>query len=1037
MGVAAQPALGQESGSIRGRVTDADFDDAPVPEVTVRIVETDQQTTTGEQGNYTFTGVEPGTYTLVFSKADYTRSVESNVVVTAGQLTDVDVSLSGDFVELGVFVVQELQLAAGSEAALINLRLESPSLLDSVGEELLSQAGAGDAAAGLRLVSGATVRDDKAVVRGLPDRFVSSQLNGLRLPSADAETRAVELDQFASDVIESIQVSKTFTPDQQGDASGGAVNIVTKSVPEEPVFKIGIGTEINTQTAGRSDFLSYRGGGLNFAGTNAERESYLKNFTETEGLGIGGQESDTPHEYSVDLTAGGSVPLGEDFRLGGIVSVFYERDATFFDNGIDDELTARGINPDRFDNELAPTTSVRPGIDNLTKLYDVKEATQELQWGGLFSAGIEGPGHSIKGTLFHVRTVTDTVTVLEDTRGKAFFFPEHDPDNPPFNPAADNGAFPSPEVDANEDAGFGDNSTTSPYNRLETLRYTERVIRAWQFTGNHELPMPEFGVEDWFMFQPIEVDWSYALSMAEEDEPDRRQFGEWWEPAQPATAIGPTLAPFVPGDEGDIINAEQPAVHHALPPDNTFAFGNFQRVFERVKENSNQYKFDVTFPFEQWSGDRGYFKLGLFSDKVDRTFNQETFTNDLGLVGVGFLDTEAPFDEPLSDFVEDGTTSLGPIIESTQDIDYDGEYDISAYYWMVDMPVTSWMNVIGGVRFESTDISIITDPEEDAVIVQPTTGALSGAFDGSGNRVIDPVSGLPLGDALFERTDVLPSLSLIFTPTETFTIRAAVSETLARPTFRELSPVAQQESLGGAIFIGNPNLRAAEVNNYDLRFDYRPREGSFFSFSVFRKDIKDPIEFVQRGATNLGGFDTAINFDKGRIDGVEFEARQDLGVLSDKMRGLSIGANATFLNSEVQLPESEIALLATVNAPIEKRNASNAPERLVNLNLTYNNEDLGTRLGLFYTLTGDTLIVGPGNVDGGFSPAVYAAEFGNLNFTASQKLGKYFNLKFSAKNLTNPKIKTIYRSDFTQDTVRTSQTEGIDLSVSLNASIPF
>jgi hypothetical protein len=85
--------------------------------------------------------------------------------------------------------------------------------MDSIGSDLMSRAGASDAAAALRLVAGASVQDGKyAVIRGLPDRYVSSQMNRVRLPTADENKRAVELDQFPAAAIESIQVSKTFTP---------------------------------------------------------------------------------------------------------------------------------------------------------------------------------------------------------------------------------------------------------------------------------------------------------------------------------------------------------------------------------------------------------------------------------------------------------------------------------------------------------------------------------------------------------------------------------------------------------------------------------------------------------------------------------------------------------------------------------------------------------------------------------------------------------------------------------------------------------
>ena len=119
----------QEFGLIRGQVTDADFN-APIPEASVQIAETGRQVETTDEGNFVFSEVEAGVYTLIFSKPGYTREIESNVTVTAGQTTEVMIELSGDFAELEEFVVRDLQLEAGTEAALLELRIDSPSLLD-------------------------------------------------------------------------------------------------------------------------------------------------------------------------------------------------------------------------------------------------------------------------------------------------------------------------------------------------------------------------------------------------------------------------------------------------------------------------------------------------------------------------------------------------------------------------------------------------------------------------------------------------------------------------------------------------------------------------------------------------------------------------------------------------------------------------------------------------------------------------------------------------------------------------------------------
>ncbi|MEY2980225.1 MAG: hypothetical protein RL562_452, partial [Planctomycetota bacterium] len=257
-------ALAQQAGAIRGTVFDKDFD-APLAAVKVLLVETGATVETTDQGNFRFADVAAGRYTLVFSKDGYVREVPPPVVVTAGQLTDMEVRMAGDYTDLEEFVVQDiLQLGGGSEAALLQLRLESPSMMDSISAELMSRSGASDAASALRLVAGASLKDGKsAVIRGLPDRYVSSQLNGLRLPTADNDKRAVELDQFPASVIESVRVNKTFTPDQQGDASGGAVDVRLKGVPDEPFFaNFQFERGYNSQVGRRGDFLTSDGGGL-------------------------------------------------------------------------------------------------------------------------------------------------------------------------------------------------------------------------------------------------------------------------------------------------------------------------------------------------------------------------------------------------------------------------------------------------------------------------------------------------------------------------------------------------------------------------------------------------------------------------------------------------------------------------------------------------------------------------------------------------------------------------------------------------------
>src|SRR5262245_10074325 len=103
----ALQAPGQQAGTVRGSVTDKEFG-IPLAGATVTIVETGQKASTTDQGNFVIEGVPPGKYTLVVSRDGYVRQVRSEVLVTAGKLTDADVALPGEFTEMEEFVVQDV-----------------------------------------------------------------------------------------------------------------------------------------------------------------------------------------------------------------------------------------------------------------------------------------------------------------------------------------------------------------------------------------------------------------------------------------------------------------------------------------------------------------------------------------------------------------------------------------------------------------------------------------------------------------------------------------------------------------------------------------------------------------------------------------------------------------------------------------------------------------------------------------------------------------------------------------------------------------
>ena len=977
--ISAIAAEAQQAGSIRGTVTDSESE-TPLAAAQVLIAETGAKATASDEGSFVFDQVPPGKYTLVFSKDGYTRQVDADVAVSEGQMTDANASLAGEYTDMDEFVVQKLETGGGTEEGLLNLRAESPALMGSVSSELMSRAGASDAASALKLVAGASVQDGKyAVVRGLPDRYVSSQMNGVRLPTADVDKRAVQLDQFPSAMIESIQISKTFTPDQQGDASGGAVNVVLRGIPDENVLKFKIGAEYNSQTPDKGDFLTYKGGGVNFWGLDdGSRDVQVPGLTNNWHGDVGVSRGDAPQAYNWTLTAGGKKEVLDGLKIGGLGNFYYKQSSSYYTGGVRNSYeSVKSTNPNDPPAPLTPATSNPNAGVVYTALFDESKGSQEVQWGSLGSIGAETENQKL--TLLYMRTqaTKDTATLAEDTRGKAYYT-EHplDPNDPTIIPVAW---------------------------RSEALEYIERNTDTLQLNGKHTLPFPETGIPGYFVLLPPEVDWTVAQSTSGLNSPDKRLFAAYWTPE--------TVNP------GDPRYGIPPSTNSAnwtlkVPPENA-KLPSVQRIWKDVSEDSQQYFVNGKLPFEQWSGDKGYLKVGVFNDQVNRKFKQDLYGN----VDDGNNGFAGGWDFYPSSIFPSGDH---PITSPETDIDYTGKQNISAVYYMADVPLCSYFKTIGGVRLEKTELQTVNQPKENALYTYIFPNGTASDIDAKAN---------PHGaDVSLETNNILPSIGFELNPVKELSLRTAYNETVARPTFKELSPVRNMEYFGAPIFVGNKDLTMSTLKNYDLRADYTPVEGSLVSLSWFYKEITKPIEY-QQVATGNGTVTAPYNYPEGKLSGYELEVRQQLGRFWDPLEGLAVGANATFIKSEVTLPPNQAANFPST-APMTTRDMMNAPAYLYNLNLTYDIKKTGTQLGLFYTLQGDSLVVGA--QPSPYVPNVYAKEYGTLNFNISQKISEHLKLIFQAKNLLDPEIQEVYRSDYIAgDTVRTSYTKGIDFSISL------
>jgi TonB-dependent receptor len=214
--------------TLSGRVSDVSGIKS-LQSVEVELVELARRSHTAADGTFRFTDVPDGTYTL---RARYVGSVEQQVTVSVtGDTRDADIRLGGaDEYIANVLVV--------GQRASMSSSLSRQRAADGI-ESVLSRDGIGqfpdqNVAEALRRVSGINVLNDQGegrfvAVRGLDPNLNSASINGARVPSPEADVRMVALDVIPSELIESIEIKKSLTPDMDADTIGASIEINTTS----------------------------------------------------------------------------------------------------------------------------------------------------------------------------------------------------------------------------------------------------------------------------------------------------------------------------------------------------------------------------------------------------------------------------------------------------------------------------------------------------------------------------------------------------------------------------------------------------------------------------------------------------------------------------------------------------------------------------------------------------------------------------------------------------------------------------------------
>jgi len=248
-----------QQGTISGTIIDADLGEGLIG-ANVVIEGTTNGISTDFDGKYQLKA-EPGTYNIVVTYIGYADKTVQGVEVKDGEVTYLDVTMAEGGVELDLDVIVTAKVIERSENAVLLLQKKSDKIQDGISSQEMSKLAISDAAGAMKKVTGATVSGGKYIyIRGLGDRYSLTQLNGLVIPSSDPYRNGAQLDLIPSNLLDNIITSKTFTPDQPGNFTGGAVNIKTKSFPEQMSLTFSSSVGYNNQNNFNGDFLTHEGG---------------------------------------------------------------------------------------------------------------------------------------------------------------------------------------------------------------------------------------------------------------------------------------------------------------------------------------------------------------------------------------------------------------------------------------------------------------------------------------------------------------------------------------------------------------------------------------------------------------------------------------------------------------------------------------------------------------------------------------------------------------------------------------------------------
>ncbi|MFN3530603.1 MAG: TonB-dependent receptor domain-containing protein [Bacteroidia bacterium] len=238
-----------QAAEISGRVVDARSGE-PLAGASVVLVELNKGAVTDLKGNFKMADVSLGDHTLGVHYLGYIASSQRVVILSADQKLNVNLRLQPQITQL-----QELevigQFQKESDAAALDREQRADNIVNVVSARTIELSPDITVANVSQRVSGVSLERSSqgdgryAIIRGMEQRYNNTLINNVKIPSPDAKTRFIPLDIIPAELLLRMEVTKALTPDMEGDAIGGTLNLIMRDAPDSMFVAANVATGYN------------------------------------------------------------------------------------------------------------------------------------------------------------------------------------------------------------------------------------------------------------------------------------------------------------------------------------------------------------------------------------------------------------------------------------------------------------------------------------------------------------------------------------------------------------------------------------------------------------------------------------------------------------------------------------------------------------------------------------------------------------------------------------------------------------------------